>query len=44
MVGNAFQLKEDILVETDDSVIVLDTKYKEIDSFSKVKENKKNDG
>ena len=41
VVGNAFQLKEDILVETDDSVIVLDTKYKEIDSFSKVKENKK---
>lgn len=41
IVGNAFQLREDILVEFDDRIIVLDTKYKEIDRFSHVKENKK---
>ena len=40
-IGNAFQLKEDILVEFPDKIIVLDTKYKEIDSFAHVRENKK---
>lgn len=39
--GNAFQLKEDILIEFEDSVYVLDTKYKEIEPFEKIKENKK---
>ena len=41
VVGNAFQLREDIVVETNDQIVVLDTKYKEIDRFRKVKENKK---
>lgn len=41
VLGNAFLLKEDILIEFDDSVVVLDTKYKEIDRFSKVRENRK---
>lgn len=40
-VGNAFLLREDILVEFDDSIVVLDTKYKEIDRFAKIKQNKK---
>ncbi len=31
VIGNRFQLKEDIVVEYGDTVIVLDTKYKEID-------------
>ena len=35
-VGNRFLLKEDIVVENDDMVVVLDTKYKEIDRFSKI--------
>lgn len=39
--GSAFLLKEDILIEFEDSIIVLDTKYKEIDRFNKVKENRK---
>lgn len=34
--GRAFRLKEDIMVETEDAVIVLDTKYKEIDRFDKI--------
>ncbi len=41
VIGDAFLLKEDILIETDNAVFVLDTKYKEIDSFIKIKENKK---
>lgn len=41
VVGNRFQLKEDIVVEAGDTVIVLDTKYKEIDRLSKVKEDSK---
>lgn len=41
--GNAFRLREDILVETDDMIVVLDTKYKEIDRFENIKENKKLD-
>lgn len=40
-VSSAFLLREDILVETADSIFVLDTKYKEIDRFEKIKENKK---
>lgn len=40
-VSSAFLLREDILVETANSVFVLDTKYKEIDRFEKIKENKK---
>lgn len=39
VIGNRFQLKEDIVVEYGDSVIVLDTKYKEIDRLSKIKED-----
>lgn len=41
IVGNAFQLREDILVESGEDIFVLDTKYKEIERFNKVKENKK---
>lgn len=40
-VSSAFLLREDILVETDESIFILDTKYKEIDRFEKIKENKK---
>ena len=40
-VSSAFLLREDILVETADSIFVLDTKYKEIDRFEKIRENKK---
>lgn len=40
IVGNAFLLKEDILIEKDD-IIVVDTKYKEIERFWKVRENRK---
>ncbi len=39
--GNAFLLREDILVEFPGSVVILDTKYKEIDRFEKVRENRK---
>lgn len=41
LVSSAFLLREDILVETGDSIFVLDTKYKEIDRFEKIRENKK---
>ncbi|WP_033154898.1 McrC family protein [Pseudobutyrivibrio ruminis] len=41
VIGNAFLLKEDILVEVGEKTFVLDTKYKEIDRFHKVKDNKK---
>jgi 5-methylcytosine-specific restriction enzyme subunit McrC len=41
VMGSAFLLREDIIVEMDDVVVVLDTKYKEIDRFEKIKENKK---
>lgn len=41
--GNAFLLREDILIETKDMIVVADTKYKEIDSFAHVIENKKLD-
>lgn len=41
ILGNAFLLKEDILVEFDDFIVVLDTKYKEIERFHKVRENRK---
>lgn len=40
VVGNAFLLKEDILIENE-GIIVIDTKYKEIDRFRKVRENRK---
>lgn len=39
--GNAFRLREDILIDNDDFIVVADTKYKEIDSFEKIRENKK---
>lgn len=41
--GNAFMLREDILIETKDMIVVVDTKYKEIDCFENIKENKKLD-
>lgn len=41
MMGSTFLLREDILVETEDAIVVLDTKYKEIDRFEKIRENKK---
>jgi 5-methylcytosine-specific restriction enzyme subunit McrC len=41
IIGNAFMLKEDILIEFSDRIIVLDTKYKEIDRFNRIRENKK---
>lgn len=41
MMGSAFLLREDILIETEDAIVVLDTKYKEIDRFEKIKDNKK---
>lgn len=41
VIGKAFQLREDILIETDDRIFVLDTKYKGIDRFERIKENKK---
>lgn len=41
LIGNAFLLKEDIVVEYNDKIFVLDTKYKEIESFSKIKDNRK---
>lgn len=40
IVGNAFLLKEDIVIENE-GIIVIDTKYKEIDRFQKVRENRK---
>lgn len=40
VIGNAFLLKEDILIENEE-IIVIDTKYKEIDRFCKVRENRK---
>lgn len=41
VVGNAFKLREDIMIEKDNRIVILDTKYKEIDRFKKVKDNKK---
>lgn len=41
LIGNAFHLREDILVESGDDIFILDTKYKEIERFNKVKETKK---
>ena len=41
LIGNRFLLKEDIVVEYGDAIIVLDTKYKEIERLSKVKEDSK---
>ncbi|MGE5417510.1 MAG: McrC family protein [Acidobacteriota bacterium] len=39
VVGNRFQLKEDIVVQTDDTIIILDTKYKEIDHLDRIKKD-----
>ncbi len=39
--GDVFRLREDILIESDRGIVVLDAKYKEIDRFRKVKENRK---
>lgn len=39
--GNRFQLKEDIVVERGDAIVVLDTKYKEIDRLSRITEDSK---
>lgn len=41
VMGNRFQLKEDIVVEFGDSVIVLDTKYKAIDRLDRIKDDSK---
>lgn len=41
ILGSAFSLREDIVIETGEETIILDTKYKRIDSFDKVKETKK---
>lgn len=40
--GRAFNLREDILIETDNTVIVLDTKYKELESFSHIRDDYSN--
>ena len=39
VIGNRFQLKEDIVVQADDAIIVLDTKYKEIDRLDRIKKD-----
>lgn len=39
VIGNRFLLKEDILLQADDALIVLDTKYKEIDRLDKIKKD-----
>lgn len=39
VIGNRFQLKEDIVVQYGDTIVVLDTKYKEIDRLSRIKED-----
>lgn len=41
MMGSVFRLQEDIVIEYEDAVLVLDTKYKEIERFEKVKTNRK---
>ncbi len=38
---NVFQLREDILIENANGIVVLDTKYKEIDRFEQMKDNPK---
>ena len=42
-VGNRFQLKEDILVEYKNLIIVMDTKYKEIEKLNKILDSNKLD-
>lgn len=37
VIGNRFLLKEDIVVQIEDMIIILDTKYKEIDRLSRIK-------
>lgn len=39
LIGDAFRLREDIVIETKDTIVVLDTKYKIIDKFERTKEN-----
>lgn len=39
IVGNRFLLKEDIVVQIENTIIVLDTKYKEIESLSRIKKD-----
>lgn len=39
--GDVFRLREDILLESEYGTVVVDAKYKEIDRFRKVKENRK---
>lgn len=41
--GFAFNLREDILLEQNDQIVILDTKYKVIDSFENIYKNKKLD-
>ena len=39
VIGNRFLLKEDIVVQIEDRIIILDTKYKEIDRLSRIKKD-----
>lgn len=39
VVGNRFLLKEDIVVQIEDTIIILDTKYKEIERLSRIKKD-----
>ncbi len=39
VIGNRFLLKEDIVVQIEDTIIILDTKYKEIDRLSRIKKD-----
>lgn len=41
VMGNRFQLKEDIVVEYKDTIVILDTKYKEIERLSRIKTDSK---
>ena len=43
VVGNAFNLREDILIESENGIVILDTKYKSIERFEKIMENRKLD-
>ena len=39
--GNVFRLREDILIEKGDDIVIADTKYKEIERFERIRENRK---
>ncbi len=43
VVGNTFNLREDILIESETGIVILDTKYKSIERFEKIMENRKLD-